>query len=488
MLQTTAIALVLGFWSILYLLDSFLKTHKSLSVPYFRILHSTGLSVCVAQLRWYTTYFNRSFVRFSSSRSQLLKTWFTLGVLFGIIAMVVSMLLLLMVIINTLMQQPVEQQVLTPVMPGVNLPMNQVVYYLLTLLVCAVFHELGHAIAAICEEVHVNGFGIFVLALYPGAFVDLSTEHLQVVSPIRQLRIYCAGVWHNFVIVILAIMVLLFLPLFLLPFYHSGNAVAITYVVEDSPVSGPKGLTLGDIVTGIDNCRVFSVNDWTDCLDLSREKDIDGFCIPSNSIDPMDIAISAYVTTTGNVECCPNTTNTHICFGYTNAKNSSILHSCLPARSTSERHRCHVADDCNNSKLSMACVKPSLDNITRLLRIVIQGRQPVLFLGHPLDLYYSVSLSNYVPYWSFISLNLPYILETFCKYLISLSGALAILNVVPCYALDGQWILSALIELTLKSIVKTHEKRMLLYTVVLSFGTFLLGANIVIALWVLFVR
>lgn len=27
--------------------------------------------------------------------------------------------------------------------------MNQIVYYLLTLLVCAVFHELGHAIAAI---------------------------------------------------------------------------------------------------------------------------------------------------------------------------------------------------------------------------------------------------------------------------------------------------------------------------------------------------
>lgn len=488
MLQTTAVALLLGFWSLLYLLDSFFKSHQRLSVPYFRVLHSTGLSVYIAQLRWYTTYFNRSFVRIGSSKAQILKTWFTLGVMFGMIAMVVSMLLLSMVIINTLRQQPVEQQVLTPVMPGVNLPMNQIVYYLFTLLVCGVFHELGHAIAAIREEVHVNGFGIFILALYPGAFVDLSTEHLQVVSPIRQLRIYCAGVWHNFVIVIFAILALIFLPLFLLPFYHSGHSAVITGVLENSPVSGPKGLVVGGVVTSIDSCRVSSVSDWVSCLHASMEQDIVGFCIPMDTVDQLDISTSAYVTLMGNIECCSNLTNTHVCFGYVPSKSSAAQHSCLPARSTSERPRCHAVDDCFDPNSSMVCAKPSLDNSTRLLRILLHGRQPVLFLGHPLDLYYSVSLSNYVPYSSFIPLNLPYILETFCKYLISLSGALAILNVVPCYALDGQWILSALIELTMKSLIKTPEMRTLLYTVIISFGTFLLGANIVIALWVLFVR
>jgi hypothetical protein len=34
-------------------------------------------------------------------------------------------------------------------MPGVNLPMSQIGYYLLTLFVCGVFHEMGHAIAAV---------------------------------------------------------------------------------------------------------------------------------------------------------------------------------------------------------------------------------------------------------------------------------------------------------------------------------------------------
>jgi S2P endopeptidase len=80
----------------------------------------------------------------------------------------------------------------------------------------------------------VNGFGIFLLLMYPGAFVDLSTEHLQAVSPVRQLRIYCAGVWHNFVIVIVALAILLALPVLLMPFYTTGTAVAITGVSEVS--------------------------------------------------------------------------------------------------------------------------------------------------------------------------------------------------------------------------------------------------------------
>ena len=34
-------------------------------------------------------------------------------------------------------------------MPGVNLPNNQIGYYLMTLLVCGILHEVGHALAAV---------------------------------------------------------------------------------------------------------------------------------------------------------------------------------------------------------------------------------------------------------------------------------------------------------------------------------------------------
>jgi len=78
--------------------------------------------------------------------------------------------------------------------------------------------------------------------------------------------------------------------------------------------------------------------------------------------------------------------------------------------------------------------------------------------------------------------------RTVFRYLISLSGALAILNVVPCYALDGQWILLSFIELTLERIVTNHGVRIHIYTVMLFCGTLLLSTNVVIALWMLFVR
>jgi S2P endopeptidase len=78
----------------------------------------------------------------------------------------------------------------------------------------------------------VNGFGVFVLALYPGAFVDISTDQLQTATPLQQLRIFCAGVWHNFVIVVVAIIALFLLPTLLAPLYASGEAAFVTYIAE----------------------------------------------------------------------------------------------------------------------------------------------------------------------------------------------------------------------------------------------------------------
>lgn len=47
-------------------------------------------------------------------------------------------------------------------MPGVNLPASQVSYYLFTLLVCGILHEIGHAIAAVRYENFIHSeFGRF---------------------------------------------------------------------------------------------------------------------------------------------------------------------------------------------------------------------------------------------------------------------------------------------------------------------------------------
>jgi len=54
---------------------------------------------------------------------------------------------------------PVQLEIL---LPGVNLPLEEIGYYITTLVLCLVVHEMGHALAAVMEDVPVTGFGIKV--------------------------------------------------------------------------------------------------------------------------------------------------------------------------------------------------------------------------------------------------------------------------------------------------------------------------------------
>ena len=46
-------------------------------------------------------------------------------------------------------QVPTSQPILTPLIPGANVPTEHIFYYFAGLLVAGIIHELGHAIAAI---------------------------------------------------------------------------------------------------------------------------------------------------------------------------------------------------------------------------------------------------------------------------------------------------------------------------------------------------
>ena len=64
-------------------------------------------------------------------------------------------------------------------------------------------------------------------------------------------------------------------------------------------------------------------------------------------------------------------------------------YACLPARTTTDRPMCKLQSDCHNPNLETSCVYPSIDNQTKLLRVIHGHKPPLLFLGHPLDLHYA---------------------------------------------------------------------------------------------------
>ncbi|CAH8565404.1 unnamed protein product [Schistosoma turkestanicum] len=520
-----------GVWASVYLIDIALRTHPYTRNRYTEFLSQLGISFNLLQARLFTQRLNNCFHYICRFNCVPWNLWFSCGVIFAAISMVVSVCLLTLLAYNTLMHKPIETQVLIPVMPGINLPTGHLGFYILTLLICAFIHEAGHALAAVRERVRLHGFGIFVFGFYPGAFVDLNTSDLQSLSPFCQLRVYCAGVWHNAVIAMISIIIFYLLPFLLSPGYHVGTGVGVTYLREDSVVTGYRGLALGDAITRVNSCPVNQQSDWFKCLEEAYIHP-SGYCVSGAYLSMLDNkapgprrSLSAVVSVNKldenesfesvndhnklNEDCCTvQSASTHLCFTYitpTKHSSASRRYACLPARAVTERTSCNVTSDCGNlgairgnnngiqseslgvvSTRSMYCVVPSPpDNSTRLVRLVHNRHKAlaILFLGPLEDLVASIGISDYVPRWpSILPPNLPSFLGLLCTYLFSLSGALVILNVVPCYSLDGQWILKAFLDLFLPGILPSRPKRNMIFTTVLILGSSLVGLNLFLAI------
>uniref|UniRef100_A0A8B9YZN7 Membrane-bound transcription factor site-2 protease n=1 Tax=Buteo japonicus TaxID=224669 RepID=A0A8B9YZN7_9AVES len=466
---------------------------NSLKASYEDWLLTYGLSVSPFHMRWQTALFNRQFYNWGRWKPRFLYLWFSIGMVFGIVAMFGSVILLGKTLMQTLTQMltedgssfsdsrclmtstgkdlgsagnPQQQEECEGTVPGVNLPVSQLTYFFSAILISGVIHEVGHGVAAIREQVRFNGFGIFIFIIYPGAFVDLFTTHLQLISPVQQLRIFCAGVWHNFVLGVASFMGLFLLPAILFPFYYTGVGALVTEVAEDSPANGPRGLFVGDLVTNLQDCPVYSVEDWNSCLGDISEKSQVGYCISAATLQQLSFPARVYRRLDGTVECCSNNSLTDICFSYSNNLDSH-LYACLPARKVIEASKvCRTNMDCQKDFVSSFCVTPSLENQTRLIRVKHPPHIDMLYVGHPMHLQ-----------------NKKYVL-----YLISLSGALAVINAVPCFALDGQWILNSFLEATLSSLIVEKQNRELVGFLILLAGSALLAANVALGLWMVTAR
>ncbi|XP_005730566.1 membrane-bound transcription factor site-2 protease [Pundamilia nyererei] len=469
MIPVSLLVFVMAGWCAVYLADTLLRSSVTHRISYESWLASRGLMLSPFHVRWQTTMFNRLFAYCARINPRALYMWFNSGLVFGIAAMLGSVVLLIRTLQQTIAQMTTDnprigdQQTLQVVVPGVNLPTSQLAYFFIALLLSGVIHELGHAVAALREQVRVNGFGMFVFVVYPGAFVDLFTTHLNLISPAQQLRIFCADLCLR------------------------------VYLVQSSAADGPRGLSVGDIVTGLEDCPVRGVEDWTSCLSHLAHTPQTGYCVPVASLQPSWAHGRAFKRLDGTMDCCSNNSLTDLCFSYIKSQGRSSRereYACMPVRKMVTGTRvCHTDDDCAaHSHTASICVTPSLENQTRFIRVTHPPNTHMLFVGYPPHLQYAVSLTNFVPRFGFLHLDLPVFLETFCKYVVSLSGALAVVNSVPCFALDGQWMLNALLEATLASVVIDRQKRELIGFFLLLAGSALLAANVALGLWMVTAR
>lgn len=454
------VALISGFWFIINFIHIALS--KLVGEKYNFFLSRNGIFVKFIQIQWHTARFNRVLTKYGAEHSSKLALWFTCGVYFGVLAMFGSIFILLYTFISAFLGSDERTEILTPVVPGINLPNSQIVHYLFTLLLSGIFHEFGHAIAAAREGVSLYGSGLFLALIYPAAFVDLNTESLKICDAFQRLRIFCAGIWHNCILMITAFSLWHALP-FLLFFlgYTKTNSAVVLSVQPGSALFNQ--LHPGSLITMIGDCEVTDKFTWGSCLQTMNDNPLSGHCIEHEMLMQM--------TREASEDCCNDRVMSmkNLCFTDMDLYDKR----CLYARKVLTLTPCVTR--CSKG----ICYKPHPKE-GKIFQIIHDGRDSILFTGDPSHLYSSIEVSDYKTRWSFLWGGLPNYVELFLIYMVSLSGALAILNAVPAFYLDGQHIFDAFLDFVLGP--GENYKKLSISVFVSIFSSLLIGINVLTAL------
>ncbi|KAJ2850911.1 hypothetical protein IWW36_001537 [Coemansia brasiliensis] len=379
------------------------------------------------------------------------------------------------------------QHVLQPVIPGVTLPAGHLWHYLVALAICAVTHELGHAIAAARARITIRRLGAFVMGIYPGAFVELCQTKLDRASITSRLRVACAGVWHNAMMA--ACIWLLICSGGLSALFAStgwsrvSDGVAVVDIALHSPLYGQ--LPLHSTIRRIDDVCLqpqcsndsFCFNGpqfgssaiarWTSILTAThnnRNTTSAGFCasIAENADDGLCCEISPQLPLGESPDpelfCFERFQQT---YSASAAQPTSPM--CFDLRVVLQRtgtDRCQSDHDCDITKLPQQLVGRQKQNRlcvipkspypdSRVLRIYyrVSGSSSdnmLVYAGSPAALWLEVQVSSLVPRVKWLPYNLPSWIETLLQYVLSFSLAFCLLNALPAWNLDGEHILKLL--------------------------------------------
>ena len=271
-------------------------------------------------------------------------------------------------------------------------------------------------------------------------------RQLKSLEPFGRLRIYCAGVWHNAVMAVGAGVALLCLPVMLSPCYtHSkGPSIISTKFLH------PVAFRQGDVLVHFDvGCRVETRADWHQCIHSLQDEFDAGFtgtCVPRAKLGSLLAVSELAPDEEGLVQCCPALDPgaaagpSTLCFveAPAVAPAAAPVAGCGVVRTVlgTATARCRDTGDCGAGGV---CLRHSLDAAdSRLLQIGKDSADSVLYLGSLHELAGSIALSDYTARASVLPASLPYHLTMFLNYLLSMSAAFAVLNIVPAFHFDGE--------------------------------------------------
>jgi membrane-associated protease RseP (regulator of RpoE activity) len=155
-----------------------------------------------------TKVLNRLFRLIASRARRLWRFIWNTGIVVSFILMMYALYFIVSNLV-ALIVNPLPQNALLPLIPGVTIDLPTFTMFILPLLIVVTVHEFSHAIAAEIDNVTIKssgilGGGIFFVVLY-GAFVELDEFHLdsRKVSSKTRMRVASAGIWSNVLLALL---------------------------------------------------------------------------------------------------------------------------------------------------------------------------------------------------------------------------------------------------------------------------------------------
>ncbi|KAJ3450626.1 protease m50 membrane-bound transcription factor site 2 protease [Anaeramoeba flamelloides] len=437
-----------------------------------RFLEKKNLKISLFSISWHSPKIsqaiNRSLQKNTLVRN-LLNKWYFLGSIFTVLLMITSLVLWLVNIWKMLSfffseNKQEMDQILKPIIPGVNVPLSHFWFLLISLVINGVFHELGHAIASV------------------------SAGQVKKLSSTQQLKVYSAGVWNNCLIIFFAIFLILVLPKTLLLFYNTNQGIIVISNDLQSPFN--EDLKVGDSISMINSCKIKNSIDFVYCLseiqiqydDPTQTK---GYCINSTLIN---LSLDK-----NGLYCCKNDpsidqSKIHCfeLFGDLNNNNYDHNRICISPLQVLSSKICYSKGDCNrnhNLGIQNECYFEAQQPGKVLLKIQTNENKEFIYFGSLTEFYQLVEFGEYVDKFGIgkiipLFFKIPSLIDLFITYLLTISGGLIVINVTPCYFSDGGHIIKTLIGKVTKSSKAESFSKFLM-----AFGTCLIVINIILSLY-----
>jgi membrane-associated protease RseP (regulator of RpoE activity) len=155
---------------------------------------------------------------------------------------------------------------LTPIIPGVTISGESLIYLLINIGIAATIHEFSHALIARSRGIKIKSAGFILAIILPMAFVEPDDSDFKKASLKDKLSVYSAGPSSN--------LILAFILLGLLSLFASmGGGVLITSVDQGSPAER-AGLEPGYIIKAVNGTVVKNLKDFQSALGDYREKEL----------------------------------------------------------------------------------------------------------------------------------------------------------------------------------------------------------------------